>query len=556
MDEKQEMNANDLAADGILGMTRRAFMKTTAAAGALVAGAGSLLAGSAEAADKKKSKGKDSKEAKAEKAAEKPPRPAYSGPKKRYALVGVGGRSMMYRQAIENDYADCRELVAYCDNNLGRLQLAQSLHEAKTGAKIPIYDVSKDPKQFERMIAETKPDAVIVTTPCGFHHDYICRALEAGVGAISEKAMATNPEKCQRIIDTVKKVGRPCRVTFNYRYAPHATQVKDLLMSGVIGDVLSVDFHWMLDTTHGADYFRRWHSHKVNSGGLMIHKASHHFDLMNWWLSAIPVQVNATGKREFYTPKTAERYGLAGRGERCLDCAQKDKCAFVLDLAGNAEFKKLYLENEKYDGYFRDKCIFRQDIDIEDTMNLLVKYDTGVTMAYSLNAFNAWEGWVVAFNGTKGRLEAKCEEAVSLFGDGSVPSAVKPEGTWIKIYPIRQPAYQVEIWKGEGAHGGGDKVMLDDIFLPEPPKDKYLRNADHRAGAYSMLVGAAANRAFETGQPVEIASLVQGIEKPDYPQMPGHDEPIPMPTTKSRTATAARPRAARKGKKGKPAQKA
>ena len=63
------------------------------------------------------------------------------------------------------------------------------------------------------------------------------------------------------------------------RTSPPRTQVKDILMSGVIGDVLSVDFHWMLNTHHGADYFRRWHRNKKNSGGLMVHKASHHFDV-------------------------------------------------------------------------------------------------------------------------------------------------------------------------------------------------------------------------------------------------------------------------------------
>jgi predicted dehydrogenase len=78
-------------------------------------------------------------------------------------------------------------------------------------------------------------------------------------------------------------------VTFNYRYSPFRSQVKELLMSGEIGDVLSVDFHWLLNTVHGADYFRRWHSNKAISGGLMVHKATHHFDLVNWWLSDMPV---------------------------------------------------------------------------------------------------------------------------------------------------------------------------------------------------------------------------------------------------------------------------
>ena len=130
--------------------------------------------------------------------------------------------------------------------------------------------------------------ASIVTCPDAFHDEYIVRALDAGCDCITEKPLTTTPEKAQRILDACKRNNRHVRVLFNYRYSPPRTQVKDLLMSGEIGDVLSVDFHWLLNTLHGADYFRRWHSQKEISGGLMIHKATHHFDLVNWWLGSEP----------------------------------------------------------------------------------------------------------------------------------------------------------------------------------------------------------------------------------------------------------------------------
>ena len=84
-------------------------------------------------------------------------------------------------------------------------------------------------------------------------------------------------------------------------------------------------------------------------------------------------------------------------------------------------------------------------------------------------------------------------------------------------------------WTGEGGHGGGDAVMLDELFSPERATDKYLRAADQRAGAYSVLVGIAANRCFTTGQPVQIADLVTNIGTPDYPPMPPHSGRVPMP---------------------------
>ena len=445
--------------------------------------------------------------------------------KKRFAIVGTGSRSRMYQDAVFKTFSSTCEMVGFCDVNYGRLLYAQKRGMAATGQKIPLYDAD----DFDKMIAETKPDTVIVTTVDGFHHKYIVRALELGKDVITEKPMTIDDEKCQQIIDTQKKVGKKVTVTFNYRYSPPRTQVKDLLMSGVIGDILSVDFHWMLNTHHGADYFRRWHSQKKYSGGLMVHKATHHFDLINWWLSAVPVKVYALGKREFYTPEMAKRMGLQGFYERCHTCPEKEKCAFELDLAADKNLKELYLDNEKYDGYFRDKCVFRPDIDIEDTMNVIVKYNNNVTLSYSLNAFNAWEGYYVIFNGTKGRLEHKIEEKLYINGVDAVQGAIKGEGTYIKIYPIRGAAYEVEVWQGEGGHGGGDKVLLEDLFLTEKRTDKYLRAADQRGGAYSILTGVAANKSMLTGKEIVIEDLVRNIGMPDYPEMPSHYAKIPMP---------------------------
>jgi predicted dehydrogenase len=482
------------------GQTRREFIATTALAGAGII-TGTSLAPAAPAAA------------------------SPSGHKRRYAIVGVGSRSQMYRDAILKTHAPYAELAGFCDLNLGRLNLAREHARRVASVDVPVFL----PRDFDRMIRDTRPDVVIVTTKDATHSDYIVRAMQLGCDVMTEKPMTTDEKKCRAILDTQRRTGRRCTVTFNYRYSPPRTQVKDLLMSGLIGDVLSVDFHWLLDTHHGADYFRRWHSHKANSGGLMVHKATHHFDLVNWWLSAVPVSVMATGKREFYTPKMARRLGLQSHHQRCLTCPEKAKCTFYLDLSQSRSLKELYLDQEQHDGYYRDQCVFRPDIDIEDTMNVLVRYNTGVTLAYSLNAFNAWEGYRIAFNGTRGRLEHTMEENVYINGDGSVPGAIKSEGTTIRIYPLRAPAYQVPIWEARGGHGGGDALLLDDLFLPEKPADKYLRAADQRAGAYSILTGIAANKSFVTGKAVAVADLVPRLELPDYPPMPSADAPVPMP---------------------------
>ncbi len=426
--------------------------------------------------------------------------------RKRYAQVGLGSRSEMYTRAMLDRYAEYCDIAAFCDTNEGRVALRVK-HAAEQDVTVPGYTAA----DFEQMIQETQPDTVIVTTQDSFHHDYICRAMELGCDVISEKPMTIDADKCQQIVDTQQRTGKTCRVTFNYRYSPHRTQVKDLLTSGVIGEIVSVDFHWLLDTRHGADYFRRWHRQKANSGGLMVHKATHHFDLINWWLDTVPESVFASGQRYFYKPEQADTYGLTNRGERCLDCPEQTHCPFFLDLRSIDTLRALYLETEQYDAYYRDRCVFSDQIDIEDSMNVLVNYASGATMSYSLNAYMPWEGYIVSFNGTQGRLEHKCQETVYISGDGSVPGALKKEGTTIHVYPHFQPAYALDVWTGTGGHGGGDKVLLDALFLPQSPEDRYARAADHRAGAYSILTGIAANQSMASGALVNIADLVHGL---------------------------------------------
>jgi predicted dehydrogenase len=434
----------------------------------------------------------------------------------------------MYSSALVEDFSENHILVGLCDNNLGRLNDRVVWAEAR-GASPRAY-LAED---FDQMIGETHPDVVIVTSKDCTHADYICRAMEMGCDVITEKPLTTDAVMLQRIIDTQRRTGRECRVTFNYRYSPPRMQVKDLLMQGVIGEVHSVDFHWLLDIHHGADYFRRWHRNKSNSGGLMVHKATHHFDLINWWLSALPVSVFASGNRKFYTPQTADRYGLHRRAERCLICPEASRCPFALDMRALPGLNELYLNNERYDGYHRDQCVFSEQIDIEDTMNLVVNYEDGIIMSYSLNAFMPWEGYIVTFNGSRGRLEHKCMETVYISGDGSIPGALRSDGTTIRLYPHFSPAVEIPVWEAIGGHGGGDALMLRDIFQPEQGSDPYLRRADHRAGAYSILTGIAANQSLATGHNVRIDQLVHGVDRPEVTRMPDAGDPLPLPVNQS-----------------------
>src|SRR5688572_27388130 len=226
--------------------------------------------------------------------------------RKRYAIVGTGSRAGMFVDALATTYRNVAELVAFCDLSQTRMNWYNTrLHQLAKLAPRPTY-LARD---FDTMIEQTRPDVVIVTTMDSTHHLYIKRAMELGCDVITEKPMTIDLEKLNIIFDAIENTGRKLRVTFNYRYAPAYTRVRELIMQDVIGRPLMVDFSWLLDVRHGADYFRRWHREKENSGGLLVHKATHHFDLVNWWIGSYPTDVFAYGNLGFYGSKNAEERG-------------------------------------------------------------------------------------------------------------------------------------------------------------------------------------------------------------------------------------------------------
>jgi len=404
--------------------------------------------------------------------------------KLKVALVGTGVRgSSTWGKTLIQRYSDILEMVGLCDVNPIRLEYAKGY----MGADCPVYT------DFDQMVSNTRPDTVIVTTTDCFHAKYICRAMNLGCDVITEKPMATDEMMAQDILDTERRTGKKLVVTFNYRYSPEAEKVKEILMSREIGEVTSVDFNYYLDVYHGASYFRRWHGLKQFSGSLFVHKATHHFDLMNWWLSAEPVEVYAYGE--------LRRYGhnSSFRSARCLNCPHKDSCEFFWDITTSEHLMNLYVKAESADGYIRDSCVFRKKINIWDTMTAQVQYHNRVMMSYSLNAFMPYEGYYVGFNGTKGRLDVRVYHnqpwKVASMADFRITHSFKESRTF-------------SLTSGGGGHWGADQVMQDRIF-GEPGPDPLGQAAGSRDGALSILIGIAARRSIEQERPFKIEELVK-----------------------------------------------
>ena len=423
--------------------------------------------------------------------------------KKKLALVGTGIRgSTFWGKRIIDQYGDIIEFVGLCDINPGRVEFVKKYMDVNC----PVFT------DFEEMMKKTRPDMLIVTTVDATHHQFIIRGLELGVEVLTEKPLTTDEKKLGEILKAERASGKNVIVGFNYRYTDHTTRIKELLAQQRIGRITSVDFHWYLNVFHGADYFRRWHGLRNKSGTLLVHKATHHFDVLNWWLDSDPVEVYAYGELEFYGKNHAIR------GDKCRTCQHRDNCKFFWDITEDDMLMKLYADNEQHDGYIRDNCLWRNEIDIYDKMNVQIRYANDVTVSYSLTTYSPYEGWRIAFNGFNGRLDSwldipwRQEEHISqaeLHAQEMDQGEIERSADYDEIAVMDNFGdYEIiKVDKTAGGHGGGDKKLQDRIFLNPGMPDPLKHSAGTRDGAFSILIGIAARKSIEEHRIVRIEEL-------------------------------------------------
>ncbi|WP_157207683.1 Gfo/Idh/MocA family oxidoreductase [Mariniflexile maritimum] len=430
--------------------------------------------------------------------------------KLRVVLVGTGIRgTSFWGKRLVDAYSDILEFVGLSDINPGRLEYAKKY----IGVDCPTFI------DFDKMLKTTKPDLIIVTTVDATHHEFIVKGLESGCDVLTEKPMTTDETKAQAILNAERTSGKKLIVGFNYRWSPYSTKIKELLANNTIGNITSVDFHWYLNTYHGASYFRRWHGEKEHSNSLWVHKATHHFDLLNWWIDSDPTEVYAHGDLNFY--------GANGpfRGDNCRTCEHKKNCDFYFDITKDERMMDLYVANEKHDGYIRDKCLFRENIDIYDKMSAQIQYANNVTVNYSLTTYSPFEGWRLAFNGTEGRIEASLDipynkkteiNQAEMHAKEMEQNAIEEASSEsIIVHKLWKDFETVEVPSERGGHGGGDERLHNKIFRTPNEADPFERAAGSRDGVMSAIIGIAARKSIESGNPIKIADLTDIEPQPN-----------------------------------------
>jgi predicted dehydrogenase len=435
----------------------------------------------------------------------------------RVAVVGTGHRAGCFMAELAQALQAQARVIALCDSNPARLQHYAGKFAgewAGSGNESPVVFAAD---RFDEMLATQVPDVVLVATPDRTHADYVCRTLAGGASAVVEKPLAIDAPGCQRILETATRTRGQVRVAFNCRFLPCAVRLKELLLANTVGQVISSSLDYRIGVEHGASYFARWHAQKANSGGLLVHKASHHFDMMNWWLDAVPETVFAFGRRAFFGAENREKHGItASAADYYLDAdADHGNDPFRRIFTESPQQQELYVNGAAHDGYRGDRNIWRDtDMDIEDSMSVTVRYRTGALFTYSLNAFSPTAGFRAVFNGTRGRIEFATSIPTYLApADAVAPARGQPKTEeTLTVFPLDATPYVVEIEDADGGHGGSDPRLMRELFSRTPGPDPLGQHAGPAQGAASALIGIAANTSIATGHPVAIADLA-----PDLP---------------------------------------
>lgn len=453
--------------------------------------------------------------------------------KTRYALCGASTRGIFHlSQPLLGinweggpKFDDRAELVAVVDIDAVRVRTWLE----KIGRQVPHYF----PEDFARMVAERRPQVLLVAGPDVTHGEHIVAGLEAGCDVIVEKPMVINTAQIRAVREAERQSGKSVRVAFNYRYTPTHKALKRMILEGRLGRITNVEFTYNLDTMHGSSYFYRWNRERAMSGGLNIHKCCHHFDLVNWWLGDAPETVFAFGALNYYGKEGALRPRDAG-GHPLDPVSEKKHCpVFTTHYAAKnrPETKGLTPGWDPHELPYpvqyppeQGRYIYDDAIDIEDTYSVVVRYRGGATMSYSCNFCTPWEGYILGINGTRGRVEIVHHSNPDPTG---ITASAEEEGL-ITFYPLFGGKEEIRIPPAAGGHGGGDFTIQRDFFEGVCDESRELGLVAGSAdGAAAIALGEAVWKSIASGAPVSVPALLRGKERVGRPAKLPADLPIP-----------------------------
>ena len=363
------------------------------------------------------------------------------------AVIGYGDRGFGYAHYFNENGAT---IAAICDVNENKLNLAAQK-----------YNLSKEQiflKEEDFWSAGKLADLLIVSTLDQLHYGHVMKAIELGYDILLEKPIASTLKECQEIEKAAKAHGTKIYLCYVLRYTPFFMKVKELIDSGIIGQVASINL------TEGVAYWHQAHSYvrgnwrnSDESSPMIIAKCSHDMDVLYWLVDAEPVAISSMGSLMLFKAENAPE----GSAAYCCDCSIAETCPYnnykfysenpnwLLKLGycngcSDKEVIRKELSN-KSNPYSR--CVFHCDNNVVDHQVSNIEFENGVTAHLTMTAFTAEESRKIRVHGTYGEIYGSFIE----------------NKVYCEIFGKEKLVYDIEQIKS-GNHGGGDVMMIKNII--------------------------------------------------------------------------------------------
>jgi Oxidoreductase family, NAD-binding Rossmann fold/Oxidoreductase family, C-terminal alpha/beta domain len=398
---------------------------------------------------------------------------------------GAGNRGNVYG-SFALQYPDQLDIIGVAEPITIRNERYATKHNIATENRFATWeDVFKKPKFA---------DAIIITTPDNLHYGPCIKALEMGYDVLLEKPISPSEQECRNILALAKKTGRIVAVCHVLRYAPYFVKLKEVIQSGVLGEVISIQHMEPIEHIHMSHSYVRgnWHNSKKTTP-IILAKSCHDLDILRWLVNKPCTHIQAFGSLQWFTSKNAPQ----GSTLRCTDgCTVEATCPYsavdiyyrkrqrnyVFDLPEDKNEQAAYvLQQLKTTNYGR--CVYKMENDQPDHYTSNILFEGGLTASFSMEAFTSYEGRRTRIMGSLG----------DIVGDMST-------FTFTDFLTNKKTVWAQDT----DSHGGGDWRLVTDWLHAISEQNPALLTSTIDASIESHVMGFMAEESRKTKQVLQV----------------------------------------------------
>ncbi|MBL7826816.1 MAG: Gfo/Idh/MocA family oxidoreductase [Saprospiraceae bacterium] len=396
--------------------------------------------------------------------------------------LGAGNRGNVYGN-FALSYADELDIVGVAEPIPVRNERYAQKHKIPDSNRFTTWEhVFQQPKFA---------DAVIISTPDHLHYGPCMAALKAGYDVLLEKPISPSEKECRDILNLAKKTGRIVAVCHVLRYAPYFVKLREIMQSGAVGEIISIQHLEPIEHIHMSHSFVRgnWHDRNATNP-ILLAKSCHDLDILRWLINKPCEKIVAMGSLKWFRKENAPQ----GSTARCMDgCAAEATCPYsamkiyyrdrqrthVFDLPEDkSKHGDHILEKLRTTNYGR--CVYHMDNNQEDHYITSMEFAGGITASFSMEAFTSYEGRRTRVMGSMGDIVGDMET--------------------FTVTDFRTKKSTVYDNSSGDGHGGGDWRLVRDWLQAISQQNPALLTSTIDASIESHIMGFMAEKSRKTGK--------------------------------------------------------